>query len=751
MSGDISDQFPLPEGAGIIPRFLRLLFAKLNSAPGTSAQEITQEHSVKVSFIELYNEQLRDLLSADDSIQLKMFDGDNKKGHAATMVQGIEEYHITSASEGLRLLQAGTSKRQIAATNYNDFSSRSHTIFTVMVKQTTGDGGEVISGKLSLVDLAGSENIQRSGAQNSRAAEAGLINKSLLTLGRVINALVEKSKHIPYRESKLTRLLRDSLGGETKTCIVATLSPAESSFEETNSTLNYASRAKSIQNKPQLNQMLSKKTMLKELIEEITRLKSDLIATRLRNGIHLSQESYDEMIALSESRRLLAQEQGDKIQGLEHNLRSRDQELFVSETNFNSLNKENQATKSALEKASRALEQTEGLLRETKQNLEDEKHVRGHHEKTEEELAQLGQSLISTLGQTTADIGNLHFKVQNMSAVNSANRQHWSRARLQVSDVTTRLGNRMRDFQQEQQALADSIVSQIRSFVLTELSNLETAKAELAKESTSFDEAYSTFAADSSQSKDNLNLGIDEGKARLEDMKEKIHKDAENLTAAADRIPSDILSRINAFHAQLQASQTALRADITSSFDDILQELEKQRNEADSLRLQIAEANAAVNYDGLLTIDKLQSMIDEDERMRKQESEDLKRRIEDLVDSTAKQQRVRWEAMGKLPESFRELHSAQDKVYNDLVRGDGLWEQRSKDISQKLVNSRDNIESTAQEGFMVSLGVPNIKTGQLIRSRKEQNTPKIYGPSRRPFTLRPSKLSLTRNPTSTRG
>src|SRR6202000_1978637 len=123
---------------------------------------------------------------------------------------------------------------------------------TVLTKRTTDSGEDYVSaGKLNLVDLAGSENIQRSGAENKRAAEAGLINKSLLTLGRVINALVDKSMHIPYRESKLTRLLQDSLGGRTKTCIIATLSPAKINLEETMSTLDYAAGAKNIQNKPQ--------------------------------------------------------------------------------------------------------------------------------------------------------------------------------------------------------------------------------------------------------------------------------------------------------------------------------------------------------------------------------------------------------------------------------------------------------------------------------------------------------------------
>jgi len=710
MSGDISDRFPLPENAGIIPRFLRLLFAKLDSVPGSSAGDPAPEHAVKVSFIELYNENLRDLLSADDSVKLKMFDGDNKKGHAATMLQGVEEFHITSASEGLQLLQAGNCKRQIAATKYNDFSSRSHTIFAVTVKQTTGTGEEVICGKLSLVDLAGSENIQRSGAQNGRAAEAGLINKSLLTLGRVINALVEKSKHIPYRESKLTRLLRDSLGGETKTCIVATLSPAESSFEETTSTLNYASRAKSIQNKPQLNQMLSKKTLLKEFIEEITRLKSDLVATRQRNGIYLSQQSYDEMVAVSESRRLLAQEQGDKIQGLEHNLKSRDQELFVSATNFNSLKKENEATKSTLDKANHVLEQTESILKETKQTLEEEIHVRKHYENTEEELVRFGQNLISTLGQTTTDISGLHSKLQRVSATNSANRQQWSQAQVQVSEVTTRLGDRLQEFQQEQQTLVDNIVSQVQLFVSGELKKLETARTELKEKSTSFNKIHSSITSESCRSRDELNAVVEQGESLFKDVKKQTTAGFDELAAVVECISSDIMTGVDAFHTQLQTSHAALARDIRSSFDGILDELERQRDEAARLRSQIAEANNIVVHDSTASIDRLQSLIDEDKCMRDQENERLKQRIEELISSTAQQQDTRWQAIGQLPRRFRELQQARDKVHSDFVRGDDLWIQRSKDVSRKLASSRDTIEATAQEGLEVSCSVAVYKS-----------------------------------------
>lgn len=288
MQGDLSltpMNTPVAE-AGIIPRTLHRLFTLLDAQ--------NSEYSVKCSYIELYNEELRDLLANDfqqptalggasQSGQpggLKIYDDASKKG---TMIQGLEETQIRNPAEALALLTKGSQRRQVAMTLLNAESSRSHSIFTITVH--TKDlsnlaGGEDMTlrvGKLHLVDLAGSEGIGRSGAENKRAREAGMINQSLLTLGRVISALVEKNNHIPYRESKyvrstdyscdsltilipgrLTRLLQDSLGGRTLTTLVATVSPTRSNIEETLSTLEYAVRAKAIKNRPEINQKMSK-------------------------------------------------------------------------------------------------------------------------------------------------------------------------------------------------------------------------------------------------------------------------------------------------------------------------------------------------------------------------------------------------------------------------------------------------------------------------------------------------------------
>ena len=545
MSGDISDTLPLPDAAGIVPRILYSLFGKLDSGD--------VENSVKCSFIELYNEELRDLLSSDDNIKLKIFE-DNKKGHSATLVQGMEESHIKTASKGIKLLREGSLKRQVAATKCNDLSSRSHTVFTVTVymKRAAENGDEYVSaGKLNLVDLAGSENIQRSGAENKRAAEAGLINKSLLTLGRVINALVERSSHIPYRESKLTRLLQDSLGGRTKTCIIATLSPAKSNLEETISTLDYAFRAKNIRNKPQVNQLVSKKTLLKEFTIEIEKLKSELIAARQRNGVYLTQESYEEITTESESRRILAEEQRDKLETMETNLRNKVQELFYLTTSFNGLKKDHEAIKHAWEGTKGVLEKTELVLDHTKQKLIEEEALRRAHQKTEGDLAHIGYGMISTLEQTTSDIDGLRSKIRRKSDVHLKNRQTWTSSQSQVLDITSLVEDRIGILQAQQTEMMDGLSTRMHTFVKDSLEQVGASQSFLEDKIAAFDATKQEVSEQTYQSRDEMHTVLEEIRTLREDVKQKVGAGLDGLSAAAQKISAGIMTELEAFQAQV--------------------------------------------------------------------------------------------------------------------------------------------------------------------------------------------------------
>ncbi len=299
VDGELSDK------AGVIPRILFKLFGVLNE----SKEQLNEDYIVKCSFIEIYNEELKDLLTDETNKKLRIFDQKAVPGNASPIpgqsnnkstihIQNLEEVILRNAKHGIKTLQKGLKIRQVAATKMNDVSSRSHTIFTLSLFKKNGESGDLFRiSKMNLVDLAGSENISRSGALNQRAKEAGSINQSLLTLGRVINLLVEKNQqHIPYRESKLTRLLQDSLGGRTKTCLIATISPAKINYDETLSTLEYANKAKSIENKPQLGSSIGREILVKELSIELSKVKSDLTSTRLKDGIYMNNDNYEEFM-----------------------------------------------------------------------------------------------------------------------------------------------------------------------------------------------------------------------------------------------------------------------------------------------------------------------------------------------------------------------------------------------------------------------------------------------------------------------
>ncbi|XP_024393123.1 kinesin-like protein KIN-5D [Physcomitrium patens] len=320
-SGRKSKNGDLPADAGVIPRAVQQIFETLDRD--------NQEYSVKVTYLELYNEELTDLLAPEEYSKV-VIDEKVKKplalmedGRGGVLVRGLEEEIVTSANEIYTLLDRGSAKRQTAETLLNKQSSRSHSIFSIIIhiKETTPEGEELMKcGKLNLVDLAGSENISRSGAKDNRAREAGEINKSLLTLGRVITALVEHLGHVPYRDSKLTRLLRDSLGGRTKTCIIATVSPSVQCLDETLSTLDYAYRAKSIKNKPEVNQKTMKSALIKDLYGEIERLKAEVYSARERNGIYIPRERYFEEEA--EKKAMV-----DKIERMEFEAESKDKQI----------------------------------------------------------------------------------------------------------------------------------------------------------------------------------------------------------------------------------------------------------------------------------------------------------------------------------------------------------------------------------------------------------------------------------------
>uniref|UniRef100_A0A8C1GVZ9 Kinesin-like protein n=1 Tax=Cyprinus carpio TaxID=7962 RepID=A0A8C1GVZ9_CYPCA len=257
-----------PERRGVIPNSFEHIFTHISRSQN-------QQYLVRASYLEIYQEEIKDLLSKDQSRRLEL----KERPDTGVYVKDLSSFVTKSVREIEHVMNVGNQNRSVGATNMNEHSSRSHAIFVITVEcSELGPDGEnhIRVGKLNLVDLAGSERQTKTGAQGERLKEATKINLSLSALGNVISALVDgRSTHIPYRDSKLTRLLQDSLGGNARTVMVANIGPASYNLEETLTTLRYANRAKNIKNKPRVNED-PKDALLREFQEEIARLKEQL-------------------------------------------------------------------------------------------------------------------------------------------------------------------------------------------------------------------------------------------------------------------------------------------------------------------------------------------------------------------------------------------------------------------------------------------------------------------------------------------
>ncbi|XP_077983562.1 kinesin-like protein KIF3A [Glandiceps talaboti] len=276
-----------PELRGIIPNSFAHIFGHIAKA----AEDV--RFLVRVSYLEIYNEEVRDLLGKDQFQKLEV----KERPDVGVYVKDLSAFVVNNADDMDRIMTLGNKNRSVGSTNMNEHSSRSHAIFTITVECSEPGPDKqhhVRVGKLHLVDLAGSERQSKTGATGQRLKEATKINLSLSTLGNVISALVDgKSTHIPYRNSKLTRLLQDSLGGNSKTVMCANFGPADYNYDETMSTLRYANRAKNIKNKAKINED-PKDALLREFQKEIEELRRKLEEGEYYSGSSGSEETDSE-------------------------------------------------------------------------------------------------------------------------------------------------------------------------------------------------------------------------------------------------------------------------------------------------------------------------------------------------------------------------------------------------------------------------------------------------------------------------
>jgi len=315
------------EEEGVIPRICRDMFHRIDGIQNDKLMQCT----VEVSYLEIYNERVRDLLNPSTKGNLKV------REHPATgpYVEDLAKLVVRSFVEIENLMDEGNKARTVAATNMNETSSRSHAVFTLTLTQKRHDAETNMDtekvAKISLVDLAGSERATSTGATGARLKEGAEINRSLSTLGRVIAALADastgkskgKGSQVPYRDSILTWLLKDSLGGNSLTAMIAAISPADINFDETLSTLRYADSAKRIKNNAVVNEDPNAR-MIRELKEELAQLRSKLSTGGTIAGEQYSADTPPEkqMVSITASDGTVKQVSKAESQNNSHSRRS---------------------------------------------------------------------------------------------------------------------------------------------------------------------------------------------------------------------------------------------------------------------------------------------------------------------------------------------------------------------------------------------------------------------------------------------
>ena len=385
MEGDRS----VAELKGIIPNSFAHIFGHIAKSGDD------KNFLVRVSYLEIYNEEVQDLLGKDQQARLEV----KERPDVGVYVKDLSTAIVNNADDMDKIMTLGNKNRSVGATMMNAQSSRSHAIFTTTIEcaEKGADKQTMFRvGKLHLVDLAGSERQSKTGASGQRLKEATKINLSLSTLGNVISALVDgKSTHVPYRNSKLTRLLQDSLGGNSKTLMFANVGPADYNYDETISTLRYANRAKSIKNKAKINED-PKDALMKQYQKEIEELKrlledgsEDITATEDEDG-EASEGEHDEDNE--------AEKQKDELNGNVEEGQQQSKTKSIKVKSKEKTNKKKVVTRSAAE----VLEIKTKIEEEKKRLLEEKDMAEGERRKLAGDLAEHEAALATAQAEQDA-------------------------------------------------------------------------------------------------------------------------------------------------------------------------------------------------------------------------------------------------------------------------------------------------------------------------------------------------------------
>ncbi|KAK4793058.1 hypothetical protein SAY86_023493 [Trapa natans] len=707
-----------PGDAGVIPRAVRQIFNILEAQ--------CAEYNMKVTFLELYNEEITDLLAPEEVP--KFIDDKSEKpialmedGKGGVFVRGLEEEIVTTANQIYKILEKGCAKRRTADTLLNKQSSRSHSILciTIHIKECTPEGEEMIKcGKLNLVDLAGLENISRSGAREGRAREAGEINKSLLTLGRVINALVEHSSHVPY--SKLTRLLRDSLGGKTKTCIIATISPSLYCLEETLSTLDYAHRAKNIKNRPEINQKMMKSAMIKDLYSEIGRLKQELYASREKNGIYIPSDCY---LQEEEEKKAMA----EKMERVELESESKDKKIMQLQEQYNSQLQMTGELSNKLEKTEQKLEETDHSLMDLEERhkqanatIKEKEFLISNLLKSEKVLVEGALDLRAKLENAASDVSGLCAKIERKEETDDRNMIAIQNFQSLLTQQLELLHRTVAASVTQQEQQIKEMEEDMQSFVSTKTEATEELRMQLGKLRSTYHSGVNAL--------DNITLELDgNSQSALAEINSEVLRNCSSMedlfiriASEADKLLKDLQSNLHrqeekliAF-AQQQRQARARGVDSARFISKITVNFFKFLDMHVANLSQIVEEGHTVNNHKLAEFDK------KFEECAAKEERELLEKVAELLESSNKRKKnlvqsaifdLRESANGRTSKLQQEMSTMQVSTALSRLNGLFTWEEQNLNTSRTLLQWK--LERMTWKSLkMAKLGTEQWKNAQ---------------------------------------
>jgi len=699
MMGDMDNE----EFKGLIPRIVEQIFHSIISSPST------MEYTVKVSYMEIYMEKIRDLLNPqNDNLPI------HEEKNRGVYVKGLLEVYVSSVQEVYEVMKRGGNARIVAYTNMNAESSRSHSIFVITVNQKNLNDGSVKSGKLSLVDLAGSEKVGKTGASGQTLEEAKKINKSLSALGMVINALTDgKSTHIPYRDSKLTRILQESLGGNSRTTLIINCSPSSFNEAETLSTLRFGMRAKTIKNKARVNAELSPaelKALLKKAKNEAVSFQQYISALEGEVGIWRSGgtvpkekwASMDKVNSASAQPPTPTTPSNPAIEAAKREADSRPgtpAPILEKDERDEFLKRENELNEQIAEKES-LLATQEKMLNELKEELDSYKSQEEESKKMESELNELRVQLEKVAyenkeGAITMDSlreSNLELSAEVESLKKQLSEHRLSQkegdkeqkkqekmaamlAELDPSGVISKKEQQIRDTLLKLETIGDN------SSPLT-MEELSTLRRELS-ESKNLVSQHEQTINELHYENEHLTRKRDELEIRLTTL-ELEYEELLDKTIAEEEANNniDITETIAELRGKLEAQFVAKKEVQQKEIDELKQELEKKNEELHKLNSALADLKK-VNED-------LQTVInDKESKSEGQKNVADKEKDMERIRKTMAQQLADFDVMKKA--LMRDLQNRCEKVveleisldetreqYNNVLRNNNNKAQQKK-------------------------------------------------------------------------